>query len=335
MASSTSSLAARRAGRTAATTPAMAAMATTTASWVTGMVKVLRPWSSRALHHHPAERRPDGQTEGRAQQGDDHRLPAHGRPHLGPGHADGPQEAELPGPLEDREGQGVGDAQQGDDHGQGEQGVDEVEQHVDLRSHRRLEGVPVLHLGQRVLRRRLGHRRGGGLRVDAVGEADEHHAVELVGDVGLEEGVADHVGAGEVAVVVEGGDGELLHAGLREPHGDRVAHRPAVAGRLVGLDGDLAVAEVGQGAVGDAQVEDLLDGRRVDPDDHRAGAVDLGRHVAEAADGRHLGQRGDVGRQLRVEPAAGVGAGVDHQVAGEGRCPCCRRSTPSSRRPGS
>ena len=50
------------------------------------------------------------------------------------GHAHRPQQPELPGALEDREGQGVGDAEQGDDHGQGEQGVDEVEQHVDLRA---------------------------------------------------------------------------------------------------------------------------------------------------------------------------------------------------------
>ena len=49
-----------------------------------------------------------------------------------PGHADRPQQAELPGALEDRERQGVGDAEQGDEHGQGEQGVDEVEDHVDV-----------------------------------------------------------------------------------------------------------------------------------------------------------------------------------------------------------
>ena len=53
------------------------------------------------------------------------------RPQLRAGHADGPQQPELAGPLEDRQRQGVGDAEQGDEDGQGEQGVDQAEHLVD------------------------------------------------------------------------------------------------------------------------------------------------------------------------------------------------------------
>ena len=96
-----------------------------------------------------------------------------------PGHAHRPQQPELPGALEDRERQGVGDAEEGDDHGQGEQGVDEVQEHVDVGAGGLPELVPVLHLGQRVA---VGDRLDGGaagLEVDAVGEGDGDLDVEL------------------------------------------------------------------------------------------------------------------------------------------------------------
>ena len=62
--------------------------------------------------------RPTASPSSRAEQRDDRRLPPDRGAHLPPAHADGPQQAELAGALEHRQGDGVGDAEQGDDDGQ-------------------------------------------------------------------------------------------------------------------------------------------------------------------------------------------------------------------------
>ena len=79
--------------------------------------------------------------ERRAEQCDQHRLPAHRRPHLRPAHADRPQQPELTGALEDRERQRVRDAEQCDHQRHGQQHVDQVQDLVDLVGDRTLELV--------------------------------------------------------------------------------------------------------------------------------------------------------------------------------------------------
>ena len=93
----------------------------------------------------PADREHD--TEAGTQRGDQQRLPADRAAELPAMHADGSQQAELPGPLVDRQGQGVGDADQRDDHGEGEQAVDQVQDLADLGRDRLLELGLVLDRG--------------------------------------------------------------------------------------------------------------------------------------------------------------------------------------------
>ena len=64
--------------------------------------------------------------------GDHHRLAADHGPDLAPAHADRSEQAQLPGALEHGEHQRVDDADNGDEDGQGQQGVDDGEQLVDL-----------------------------------------------------------------------------------------------------------------------------------------------------------------------------------------------------------
>ena len=193
IAPSTSSRAARRAGRTAARTPATAPITVITASVSTGRAKVVRPWPSSALTIAQPKPVPMARPRVGAEQGDDHRLVAHRRPQLPTGHADRPQQAELTGALEDRQRQGVGDAEQGDEHRQAEQGVDQVEDHVDLRVCAVDVLVPVLHLGLRV---GVGHRRdrrAGLLEARRRRRPSSRPGVEVVGDVGVVGVEADEV----------------------------------------------------------------------------------------------------------------------------------------------
>ena len=105
---------------------------------------------------------PSSDAADRAEQGHRGRLAPHHRPQLAPGLAHRPQQAQLPGPLVDRQGQRVGDAHQGDDDRQHQQPVDDVEQLVDLAG----DGVDVLVLGLHVGgAEAVGHRLDGGLRV--------------------------------------------------------------------------------------------------------------------------------------------------------------------------
>ena len=70
-----------------------------------------------------AEQQAEPDAERGAERGDQCRLEAHHSTQLTAGHADGPDQAELTGPLEHRQRQGVGDADQGDDDGQGDHHV--------------------------------------------------------------------------------------------------------------------------------------------------------------------------------------------------------------------
>ena len=153
MASSTLRRAARRAGPRAARTPARAARPTMTVSCRPGTTNVVTPSSPSALVMPQAP--PTARTKPRAvpsseMSTDSQRI---ARAHLAAGHAHRPEQAELTGPLVHRQRQGVGDADQGDDHGEGEQAVDQVEHHVDLRRDGLLEAGLVLQLGVRPLRR--------------------------------------------------------------------------------------------------------------------------------------------------------------------------------------
>ena len=119
------------------------------------------------------------------------------------------------GAFDDGEHEGVDDAEHGDDHGQGQQGVDDGQQLVDLL------GLVLLHR----CRVADGHVRVGGdrlfeagadrRRVDAIGHLDQDDGVELVGEVGFEHGDGHHVVAVEQRVGLErAADGQGLGAGL-------------------------------------------------------------------------------------------------------------------------
>ena len=97
-------------------------------------------WSDR--DERDAEARSDDDADDGAEDGQDHRLGADHRPDLAPLHADGAQQPDLVGALEDRQHQRVDDADEGDDHGQGQQRVDQAQQLVDLGRLRRLELRP-------------------------------------------------------------------------------------------------------------------------------------------------------------------------------------------------
>ena len=121
-----SSLAARRAGKTAAPTPASAAMITTSTSWPGAIANLVKPSSSDGTHDGPAEEQADPEAEERAEQRDDHRLPTHRGPDLAAAHADRAEQPELAGALVDRQRQGVRDADQRDEHREEQQRVEEV-----------------------------------------------------------------------------------------------------------------------------------------------------------------------------------------------------------------
>ena len=79
---STSSFAARRAGQAAAITPNTAARITISRSCAGASENLLDALVVERLHHRPGEDHADDETEQRAEQGDDDRLPPHARPQL-------------------------------------------------------------------------------------------------------------------------------------------------------------------------------------------------------------------------------------------------------------
>ena len=98
-----------------------------------GIVNVASPPPRMVtLIDHP-KKTPTSDAEAGAEQGDEHRLPAHGGAGLAAGHPDGTQQAELTGALVDRQRHAVGDAEQGDDDGEPEQPVHQVDDLVELR----------------------------------------------------------------------------------------------------------------------------------------------------------------------------------------------------------
>ena len=96
----------------------------------TGIWNTLRPVAERAGEG-PAPEHAEGDSDDGADDGDDHRLPAHHAPDLPTRDADDPQEPELAGALEHRERQCVDDAEDGDDRRQGEQRHQHGEELVD------------------------------------------------------------------------------------------------------------------------------------------------------------------------------------------------------------
>ena len=129
---STSSLAARRAGRLAQTSVASAVITTMITSWTGAAENFVKPWSCSASHDRPAEEQRHRDPEQRAEQRDDHRLPAHHRTHLPPTAADRAQQPDLARALVDRQRHRVDDADERDDHGEEQQHVDQHEDLVDL-----------------------------------------------------------------------------------------------------------------------------------------------------------------------------------------------------------
>ena len=83
-------------------------------------------------HQGYADARADDDADDGAEDRQDHRFRADHGPDLAPLHADRAQQADLVGALEHRQHQRVDDPDEGDDHRQGEQGVDQAEQLVDL-----------------------------------------------------------------------------------------------------------------------------------------------------------------------------------------------------------
>ena len=80
----------------------------------------------------PAEQQSEHHAEQRPEQADDRRLPPHTGLQLAPCHADGAQQADLPGALQHGEGHRVDDAEEGDHEAQHEQSGDHHLQLGDL-----------------------------------------------------------------------------------------------------------------------------------------------------------------------------------------------------------
>ena len=86
----------------------------------------------QCCRNNDTEEETNDDTEKSPDHRNDDRLPPDHASDLTPMHTNGPQQADLPGPLEDREGQCVGDSEHGNDHRKDEQGVEHHQQLVDL-----------------------------------------------------------------------------------------------------------------------------------------------------------------------------------------------------------
>ena len=234
----------------------------TPTSWPTGAVNVPKPscaadaaWARPQPRNTPRPEAADG-----AEHRDEHRLPPHHRPQLRPGLADGPQQAELPGPLVHRQRQRVGDAHEGDEDRQHQQHVDEAEQLVDLggRPCRRTRRGPARR-GRRSGRRRPAPRPCPASRSTAVGQGDERRrcrsaarrarSTPLCGNTMLPTIVRS---------LVDGADRERL--GRAVGVGDRSRCRPTPSPRRRRTRPDTASRVAPRSSiepVGDAEVHDL------------------------------------------------------------------------------
>ena len=112
--------------------PTTTAATTNSTSWPTGMENTFEVLVGQGPDEGPGEAHADHQPQEGAEQGDDHRLLGHAAAQLAPGLAHGPQQADLPGALVDRQQQGVDHADQGDEQRQRQQQRDDGEQLVDL-----------------------------------------------------------------------------------------------------------------------------------------------------------------------------------------------------------
>ena len=128
------SLAARRAGRRAASTPAAEPSTAMTTSGTVGTANV--PSSDTVMNSTQPSTATEHEAERGAEGREDHRLESQHRPDLPPGLTDRTQQAELGPSLVDRERERVRDAEQRDDDRQGEHHVDDVEQEVEAAGRR-------------------------------------------------------------------------------------------------------------------------------------------------------------------------------------------------------
>jgi len=115
MARSTSSRAARVAGRSAASTPPSTAISAITTTGAIGQAERGETLATDGDADRPAEEDPDECTEPAPEQRDEDGLPPHGGAGLRVGHPDRTQQAQLVGALVDRQRHAVGDAEQGDE----------------------------------------------------------------------------------------------------------------------------------------------------------------------------------------------------------------------------
>ena len=125
-----------------------------------------------------ADQRSDDDADDDAEHGHDHRLPSHGSPQLAPVHADRPQQTDLAGALEHRQGERDRDPEERDHDREREQDRDDHEQLVDLPLLVLAELGVGLDLGLREVGDSLLDLLLGRVRVDAVLGAGEH---ELIG----------------------------------------------------------------------------------------------------------------------------------------------------------
>ena len=108
---------ARRAGITAATTPAAAATIAIAAR-IADRQHEGEPLVGEQRRDDAGQRQPRRDAEPGADERGEDALPAHHPPHLAPGHAGRAQQADLPRALDDRQRERVDDAEQADDDGQ-------------------------------------------------------------------------------------------------------------------------------------------------------------------------------------------------------------------------
>ena len=264
MAASTSSLAARRAGQLAATSPSTAASSEEHHKVGRRHDGVGDALLFQRRHQRDAHAGTDDDPDDGAEDGQDDRFGPDHRPDLAPLHADRPEQADLAGAFEHREHERVHDPDERDKHGQREQGVDQAEELVDAGRLGLLELSPGLDLHVRV----GGQGAGDGLvharrcRWCAAGPRPDPGS-----EVSQEEADAGQVASDQGVRLVDPADAHHRRTRLREPHRNRVAHRQVLRLRGRRVDEQLTLGQGGRGARRHAQ-------------DQRVGQV-LRRHPSE------------------------------------------------------
>ena len=282
MASRMSSRPARRAGSQAAATPASAATTTTTTIGTTGTESPEANDAGRAATTPKPKSRPSPTPRRGAERGDQCRLEAHHPAQLAAGHANRPNQAELTGALEHRQGQRVGDADQGDHHGQRDHHVHHRQDLVDHALDPLAELVGGLDRRVRVLvgqsgdqridvgreqRRRRSRRPATRRRVDA--DVGEHARCRT----GSPRSGSAWSSNRPTIVVIDARDRWRLDGDrVAEPGADRL--RLVDATRPPGGDGGVEAAGL------DVEVEHGVDLIEVEADDVGDRAVDAGVEVA-------------------------------------------------------